>query len=203
MPRPRRRRRFALPLFLLCLALGYLIYLEIGSPPEALRAGPADPPPAEEIAALPSQPSFAMAPIESFSEIVTRPLFSELRRPPIPDAEPGGEPEPIAVPKVQRGLFVLVGVVITGQTRLAIVRNRKANEVVRLERGARIEGWTVESIEPDRVVFRQGAEIDEVNLDDSLAPPPAVPTPKRKVPRERREQRMPEELPSDEHATNG
>ncbi len=199
MPRSRRRRRSALPLFLLCLALGYLIYLEIGSPPEALRAGPADSPPAEEIAALPSQPSFAIAPIESFSEIVTRPLFSELRRPPIPDAEPGGEPEPepepIAVAKVHRGLFVLVGVVITSQTRLAIVRNRKANEVVRLERGARIEGWTVESIEPDRVVFRQGAEIDEVKLDDSLAPPPAVPTRKRRVPRERREQRVPEELP--------
>ena len=61
----------------------------------------------------------------------------------------------------------------------------------------------MESIEPDRVVFRQGAEIDEVKLDDSLAPPPAVPTPKRKVPRKRRNQRMPEEIPWDERPTNG
>ena len=193
MPRPRRRRRSALPLFLLCLALGYLIYFEIGSSPTVLQAGPADLPPPEQVAALPEQPGFAMPPIESFSEIATRPLFSESRRPPIPEAEPEGEPEPepeqIAVPDVRRGLFVLVGVVITDQVRMAIVRQRNAKEAVRLFKGQQIEGWTVDSVQPNRVLFRQGAAVEEVRLDDSLAPPPAPRKPKRRTPKERPEQR--------------
>lgn len=206
MPRPRRRRRSALPLFLLCLALGYLIYFEIGSSPTVLQAGPADLPPPEQVAALPDQPGFAMPPIESFSEIATRPLFSESRRPPIPEAEPEGEPEPepeqIAVPDVRRGLFVLVGVVITDQVRMAIVRQRNAKEAVRLFKGQQIEGWTVVSIEPDRVLFRQGAEVDEIRLDDALAPPPAAPRLKRRTPREQRERRLPDEPGRDERRTN-
>lgn len=191
MPRPPRRRRSALLPFVLCLALGYLIYFEIGLAPTLPRAAPADPPSPERVAALPDRPVFAMPPIESFSEIAARPLFSESRRPPSPAAEPELEPEPgqAAAPVVRRGLFVLVGVVITSRTRLAIVRQRNAREAVRLVEGQQIEGWTVDSIQPNRVLFRQGAAVEEVRLDDSLAPPPAPRKPKRRTPKERPEQR--------------
>ena len=188
MPRPPRRRRSALLPFVLCLALGYLIYFEIGLAPTLPRADPADPLSPERVAALPDRPVFAMPPIESFSEIAARPLFSESRRPPSPAAEP--EPGQAAAPVVRRGLFVLVGVVITSRTRLAIVRQRHAREAVRLVEGQQIEGWTVDSIQPDRVLFRQGAAVEEVRLDDSLAPP-APRRPKRRTPKERPERRTP------------
>ena len=185
-------RRSALLPFVLCLALGYLIYFELGSAPTLLRADPADPPSPERIAALPDRPVFAMPPIESFSEIAARPLFSESRRPPGPAAEPEPEPETkpgkAAAVVVRRGLFVLVGVVITARTRLAIVRQRTAREAVRLVEGQQIEGWTVDSIQPDRVLFRQGAAVEEVRLDDSIAPPPPR-RPKRRTPKERPERR--------------
>lgn len=193
MPRPPRRRRSALLPFVLCLALGYLIYFEIGLAPTLPRADPADPPSPERVAALPDRPVFAMLPIESFSEIAARPLFSESRRPPSPAAEPELEPEPgqAAAPVVRRGLFVLVGVVITSRTRLAIVRQRNAREAVRLVEGQQIEGWTVDSIQPNLVRLRQGAAVEEVRLDDSLAPPPAPRTRKQRTPKERRERPTP------------
>ncbi len=193
MPRPPRRRRSALLPFVLCLALGYLIYFEIGLAPTLPRADPADPLSPERVAALPDKPVFAMPPLESFSEIAARPLFSESRRPPSPADEPELEPEPgqAAAPVVRRGLFVLVGVVITARTRLAIVRQRNAREAVRLVEGQQIEGWTVDSIQPNLVRLRQGAAVEEVRLDDSLAPPPAPQTRKRRTPKERRERPTP------------
>ena len=167
MPRPRRRRRSALPLFLLCLALGYLIYFEIGSPPTVLQAGPAEIPPPEQVAALPDQPGFAMPPIESFSETVARPLFMATRRPPEPE-EVEVEAEPTA--GAQRNMFNLLGIVISSDERVALVTRRRGGDFLRLVVGQRVDGWLVVAIEPDSMTLSQGDETEMLKLTDVARP---------------------------------
>ena len=106
--------------------------------------------------------------LSHFSEIVSRPLFAPSRRPAPPELE-ASEP----APKVMSLRFVLRGVVIYGAERVAIVQRKDAPEFLRLVEGQVIDGWRVEAIVPDRVVFRHeaGDLMEEVELREVFRGP--------------------------------
>ncbi len=176
--RSRGGRRPSALLIGLCLILGGVIYLELSfgpSPSAALPIAPGPAPsaafpialgPPEPAVLLMADPGFTMKPLDDFSEIARRPLFIPSRRPLPPDTEPPG-PGPR---KAERHRFILKGVVILGDERMAVlvIQRRRNRTVLRVVEGQQIDGWLVEAIMPDRVVLRQGETREEVVLRDIL-----------------------------------
>lgn len=155
-------------LFAICIGLGSMIFTQArdGVPLPDLSGTIAAP----SVAAGETPQNLApMPPIETFDEVVERPLFFRSRRPPDPDAAP--PPEAAAAPKAD---FVLTGLVISGTERLALLRPAGSKTVERVHQGAEIEGWRVEAIHADRVVLKRGETVQEIRLEDRPPPKPKV-----------------------------
>ncbi len=119
-----------------------------------------------------------LPPIESFDEVVERPLFFRSRRAPDPDAAP--PPEAEAAPKAD---FVLTGlVIVSGKERLALLRPAGSKTVERVHQGEEIEGWRVEAIHADRVVLKKGETVQEIRLEDRPPPKPRATRKRAKKP---------------------
>ncbi len=161
-------------LFAICIGLGSMIFTQArdGVPLPDLSgtiAAPAVTPQSSANEGLAPQGLSPMPPIETFDEVVERPLFFRSRRPPDPDAAP--PPEAALPPKAD---FVLTGLVISGKERLALLRPAGSKTVERVHQGAEIEGWRVEAIHADRVVLKRGETVQEIRLEDRPPPKPKV-----------------------------
>ena len=158
-----------------CLMLAALVYVQVQreAPGPAPSGGGGMTPP---LAGLPARPSFAMAPVEDFSTILERPLFSPTRRPPAQGMVSTAGPEP----ELQ---VTLIGVIISSEEQIAIVRLKDADRFARLSVGDSFQGWTLDSIEPSRITFRRGDVEEHIELTYELPPP--VQKPKRRKRRER------------------
>lgn len=156
-------RRLTRVLAALCLAFVAVIAVELaagGSSPL-----PPDPSPTRTRAAAPKETAgFSLPPASSYDEIVTRPLFSDTRRPSAfstasADAHPN---------------FVLVGTVLSSTSRDALIRHGQPARVDHVAEGQTLDGWTVQSIEPDRVIFANAGanlEVTAKNASIAAAPP--------------------------------
>ena len=124
--------------------------------PLAADPGPADTPGL----AVPTAGRVAAA--AAAHEIVDRPLFFASRRPvpPEPPAVAAAKPEP--VPPLD---FALVGTILTGSSRVALVKPDKTASV-ELALGQLVGGWTISAIDADRIMVRHGATEQLVGLRD-------------------------------------
>ena len=159
----------------LCLVLAAFVYVQVqreAPGPAPSGGGEATPP----LAALPDQPSYTMAPAENFAAILERPLFSPTRRPPAQGVAATIAPEP----ELQ---VTLVGVIISSEEQIAIVRLNDADRFARLSVGDSFQGWILDSIEPSRITFRRGDGEEHIELTYDVPPP--VQKPRR---RKRRQQ---------------
>jgi len=109
---------------------------------------PAAPPAQERV--------FVMPPLQSYAEVTERPLFSPSRRPATVTQQVAGPASSLA----------LVGVVISRDGGVALIRSGKAPALARVREGQQIEGWTVRSIAPDRVVVRNGTSEAQLKLHE-------------------------------------
>jgi general secretion pathway protein N len=159
----RRQRPGRTPLLLAagCVVLAGLVYIELDAPdiePPAKAAvtGAAEPDkrPAEN-------PSFAMPPLRNFAGVLSRPLFSETRRPP---RQPTGPAD------TRDASFTLVGTILSTQERHALVEHGQPPHLERISEGQEVDGWTVEQILPDRVVFARGDTHVEIKPKDASSP---------------------------------
>jgi general secretion pathway protein N len=154
----------ALLLSVLCLAFGMVIYYELGV---AGDKAPQAPMPAVggTVPPLPPQPaSSSLPPIDSFAEVTRRPLFSPTRQPPPPEA--------VKDTQGNANNFALLGIVISNGARVALIEYGRPPALARLQEGQAVEGWTLQSILPDRVVLQHGAsEQQEVKLKDRAGQP--------------------------------
>jgi len=146
---------FAL-LLTISAACAAIVYGEITAEPTspiaaiAPAAAPALPVPAAE------EPAFAVPPLQTYAEVTERPLFSPSRRPAAVTQQVAGPASSLA----------LVGVVISGDGRVALIRQGKAPALARVREGQQVEGWTVRSIAPDRVVVRNGTSEAQLKLHE-------------------------------------
>jgi hypothetical protein len=99
------------------------------------------------------------------------PLF-ETRQLPAP-------PEEAAVPEAPREplLLVLEGVAISGDSRVALLRDPRGNNLVQVAEGAMHNGWTLESLEGGKAVFTRGDDVTELSIE--VAPNPQAPQRRR------------------------
>jgi hypothetical protein len=151
--------RSLLALLLLCGGLAGAMAVELISASEADWSAP-------EAATAPSLPSanipktssqFTLPPLESFAEIAERPLFSSSRRPPAIDAAQTVD-QPFSA--------TLAGIVISTSSRNIIVAHGDPPVLTRLKEGDNLDGWSVSSIEPNRVLFQRGSEERQLKLSD-------------------------------------
>lgn len=149
------QRIAAFALAALCIGLAAAIYSEVSAPPEAALA--ASPPAAvssrQAKAEAPTPPT--MPPLQRFSAVTERPLFSPSRQPPLQASDDS---------EGAWSSFALAGIVITPDSREALIRHGKPPTIAHLREGQDLEGWVVRSILPDRVVFAGGDTLHELRL---------------------------------------
>jgi general secretion pathway protein N len=148
----------------LCLGLGALAASELGATPTTVQDQA--PPAADGKTSATSAPvAFALPPVQRFAVVTERPLFSPDRKPPQHADDTAGA----------WSSFVLAGIIITSASREALVLHGKPQTIAHIQEGQALEGWTVTSIDPDRVVIRDGLSEHELKLTPK-APPPTVAT---------------------------
>lgn len=142
------------------------------------RVAPVEPLPAS---ALP-QPGPAtpdrMGPLGRYAEAAARPLFTQDRRPRgFLASVPEGEGEAAQSASLD---FILTGVLISPQVRLAIVQPTSGGQAQRVREGNSPEGangWRLLEVQPRRAIFEGGGGqvvLDLRTFGGSAAPPVAV-----------------------------
>lgn len=115
-------------------------------------------------------PDFRLPPRErAFAVALERPLFVPSRRKPPPMPPPPPPPPPT----MQKGQFLLVGTLITDEMKAAIVREVASGKERLVVEGFTINGLQLERVEPDRIVFTQYGDHEEIALKLQRSPKPA------------------------------
>ena len=161
--------RLTLFLLLVCLGLGVLLARELRAVGAASQARPGtlqDDSQDERTRANPL-PTVPPAPgVQTYQEILARPLFIRSRQPP-------AKPQPAPVREQAKPLhYLLEGVALSRDTRVALLLDPRSRERVSLEEGHVWEGWVVEQVLADRVILSAEGELQELLLEppDENAP---------------------------------
>lgn len=167
MPSPQKptEAKSKLPLLLALVAVlaGLLLWDRLSSapPPENEVAKPAATSREQSTDALTS--TARSAPLASLSnndlhDTVDRPLFEKGRRPVKP---PIVQPVKAPLPPPPRGpdpnALELVGILAGEDQTIVLLKRRQSGQQVRVQRGDTIDGWTIDRIEPQRVILKHGA----------------------------------------------
>lgn len=115
-------------------------------------------------------------PLSALTATQDRPIFSAARRPPPRavaaspvEANPAPPPpKPVEAPPP----LLLVGAVVGEGEAIAILVNRTDQKVVRLRQGESLGGWSLTSVQPREVTFKQGerSEVLALRRPDAAAP---------------------------------
>lgn len=115
---------------------------------------------AAEVPDLADPPAWVPTEFGSYTSILERPLLYVDRRLPAPPEE---EVEPQAPLEPLR--LKLEGVALAGGSRVALLRGTVSNELINMAEGMTHNGWTLESVQPDRAVFRRDNDVSELPLE--------------------------------------
>lgn len=111
-------------------------------------------------------------PLSALTVTQERPIFSASRRPP-PRAV-AASPEEVAVPPPPKPAeappLLLVGAVVGEGDAIAILVNRTDQSVVRLRQGDTLGGWSLTSVQPREVTFKQGERSEMFSLQLKVEP---------------------------------
>ena len=108
------------------------------------------------------------APEQAYPETAARPLFTPTRRP---------APEAAAQQQAafQPGQFVLLGVIMVGDNRVAMLREKSTGRIHRLSRGGEVNGIKLAAIERDSVTLASGGQQENVPLIVQKGTPAGTP----------------------------
>lgn len=140
--------RFAL-VMLAGLALWQVLHLE----PEELRPL-SQLPLARKPEPMDVRPEATPRPTEDYAAIQAAPLFYPSRQPWVPPTPPVEETPPPAPSPLND--YALVGVVLSGDSRSAILRLAREGRTIVLSEGQELEGWTLREITRERARFVAG-----------------------------------------------
>jgi hypothetical protein len=98
--------------------------------------------------------------LDDLRDTVRRPLFERTRRPVEPPlrATPAPVvPAPIGRPAADPNALSLLGVLKSDSgDAIALLRRNQSGQSMRLQEGETVDGWTIDVIEADAVILRQG-----------------------------------------------
>ena len=98
---------------------------------------------------------------QQYPEFAARPLWTPTRRP---------APAAAAPSTYTPGQYVLQGVIVAGNTRTAMLKEKANGKLHRVEAGKQLNGITVAEISPESVTLTQGADREVVPLQVQKAP---------------------------------
>ena len=106
-----------------------------------------------------AQPAWQPAPAESFSQSLARPIFSRARRPyqPPQPALPGPPPAPVPAivpPRQAEEGIVLLGIMLNGDTRRALLRLKAFPGGKWVTLGEEVNGWQLSEVAQDRAMLQ-------------------------------------------------
>lgn len=149
----RMLRRFLTPLFAASLTAALA-----GT---AWAQAPAPKPAAPLLTVVPELP-----PLANLHATRERPLFVRTRRPPAV-VEKAAEPETAEqVVTSDEAPADLIGIVVGPERTYAILKDHENKEVQHLQKGEKIEDWSLDEIAPRYIVLRRGATKMHVELFD-------------------------------------
>lgn len=99
-------------------------------------------------------------PLETYEEIIRRPVFVATRRPSAAPASNSGAPGEILL--LDR--YPVIGVVIAGEQRMLLIRMPADDTVSRIKQGAVLDGWTLTEVTRERLVLEMAGSRKEVSL---------------------------------------
>jgi hypothetical protein len=175
-----RWSRSLMPLSLaaICAVLAAKVYDEWRGLQEPVALETAAVPEGDTPASLPLGPSLTTPTEDSFAAIIERPLFSPSRRPAQAATTPA--PETVEAAPAETPLdFALVGTIVSGDERVALVETKGDGKVVQVRERGEVLGWTALLIEDGRVVFRRGRAEEELVLRYDQPVPPGKVVPRR------------------------
>ena len=144
-------------MLVVCAVLSLVIASEvllIGTDSDAVIAAPTNTA-ADATRTVPA--TLQIPPVVTYREVVERPLFANSRRPPPDEAAAATE----SVRAVQlANKWKVTGIVVAGDDSFVHVESLRDHKTVRLQIGKPLDGWKLEEIEPDRIVFT--SETDSV-----------------------------------------
>lgn len=116
-------------------------------------------------------------PFSALTVTQERPIFSASRRPP-PRAVAASPVEAVAAPPPPKPAeapppLLLVGAVVGEGDAIAILVNRTDQKVVRLRQGDTLGGWSLTSVQPREVTFKQGERSEILALQKPDGTPAA------------------------------
>jgi hypothetical protein len=139
----------------LTVALVAILAVEVGLGTRTQSTVPSKRGVAAEAKLLP--PLSPVVPEQAYAETATRPLF-------VPTRRPAPELAVAALPAFQRGQFTLQGVIVAGNSRTAMLREKSSGKIHRVETGREINGIKVIQIDPSVVTLGVGDERETVPL---------------------------------------
>ena len=159
--------RGLVPFFVAALATtaaGFGLYGELTQDPTAIQTLPQRDG-VQEIERLAALPTLDPPPLDAFSTVLEKPLFSPTRRPPEAVEE---QAAPVAAkrnPKPPPELRArLLGVVVSDSKNLAILKLPDEPAAVHVTKGDEVLGWTLTDIGPDSAQFERNGETVTLNL---------------------------------------
>lgn len=159
------RRPLLAALVVLAALLLLLVGLETGF---GTRLRPAVPAGSTKVAAATEAkllpPPAATTAEQAYPETAARPLFVPTRRP--APVEPNA-----GKPAFTRGQYVLQGVIMVGEQRTALLREKASGKVHRVDRGQELNGITIEKVEPSTVTLAMSGEREKLDLVVQRATP--------------------------------
>ncbi len=129
--------------------------------------------------------NFDLGDVDDYQAIGDRPLFAESRRPP-PEVEVViDDSDDNEVPSLE---VAIGGIIINGETKIALLTDKNTNTPMRVKEGANLEGdladWVLASVEPRKLSFDGGSagQVDlELEVSDRTIAAPAKPPPSTPV----------------------
>jgi hypothetical protein len=134
-----------------CLLAASLLVVQWFNPPYPDEYTPLSNKNVSEFEVEPVQP-FQVAPLPDYRNIIERPLFLADRRPP----EETSEETPVSETPVGDEDLLLLGVVLTPDANMALLQVDQRGQVARLRVGEKVNGWELQSIQPNQVNLNNG-----------------------------------------------
>jgi len=113
---------------------------------------------------------FEAPPMEAFAAVDDRSVFNPLRV----RVEAPAAPSSAGATSLPSDL-TLIGVILDGDTRLALIKSPSHPLAVGVAVGGSIEGWQVSRVDPDKIVLRGGGSEQELKMSFSKLTPTQFP----------------------------